>query len=30
MTDRKELGRAILRQTVGEEYFQRRVASTND
>jgi 4-carboxymuconolactone decarboxylase len=30
MTDRKETGRAILRQTVGEEYFQRRVASTND
>jgi 4-carboxymuconolactone decarboxylase len=25
-----EKGRAILRQTVGEEYYERRVASTND
>jgi 4-carboxymuconolactone decarboxylase len=30
MSDRMEKGRAILRKTVGEEYYERRVASTND
>lgn len=30
MSNRIEAGRAILRQTVGDEYFERRVQSTND
>jgi 4-carboxymuconolactone decarboxylase len=29
MTDRLEKGREILRRTVGDEYFERRRASTN-
>jgi 4-carboxymuconolactone decarboxylase len=30
MNERKERGRAILRKTVGEDYFERRIATTND
>jgi 4-carboxymuconolactone decarboxylase len=30
MSERSEIGRAILRKTVGDEYYERRVRSTND
>jgi 4-carboxymuconolactone decarboxylase len=30
MTDMKQKGRAIQRKTLGDDYFDRRVASTND
>lgn len=30
MTDRMEKGRAILRQTLGDDYFTKRQASTTD
>ena len=30
MTERLEVGRDILRKTLGDEYYQRRVDSTNE